>query len=128
MAAAAPARARPKPAFAPEPVRRERTPSRAPVRRPPARERARLAGSVAWITLVALLLTGIVAVNVAALRLNLESQRLEERKEELLGANAAAASELSGLASAGRIEDEARRLGLAPPAETKYVRARARGQ
>jgi cell division protein FtsL len=72
-----------------------------------------VAGSVVWIVLIAALLAGIVAVNVAALRLNLESQRLEQRKDELLTENAAAASELSSLASASRIEaTAARELGL----------------
>ncbi|MDQ4019271.1 MAG: septum formation initiator family protein, partial [Actinomycetota bacterium] len=71
------------------------------------------------------LLVGIVAVNVAALRLNLESQRLEKRKEQLRSENAAAASELSSLASAGRVEEVARRsLGLVDASEISYVRAR----
>jgi cell division protein FtsL len=75
--------------------------------------------------LVAVLLVGIVAVNVAALRLNLETQRLEEQKEELLGENAAAASELSALAAADRIEAAAReRLGLVAPAQVTYVKVR----
>jgi cell division protein FtsL len=65
-------------------------------------------------------------VNVAALRLNLEAQRLEERKERLAGENAAAASELSSLAAADRIEKVARELGLVPPVETTYVRVRPR--
>lgn len=79
-----------------------------------------------WIVLVAVLLAGIVAVNVAALRLNLESQDLEAQKEKLLGANAAAASELSGLAAASRIEQVAREeLGLVEPAQVTYVRIRS---
>jgi len=62
---------------------------------------------------------------VAALQLNLESQRLEERKETLLGENAAAASELSGLAASARIEQVAREeLGLVDPAQITYVRIR----
>ena len=75
--------------------------------------------------LVAALLAGIVAVNVAALRLNLESQDLEARKEKLLGENAAAASELSSLTAASRIEEVAREeLGLVAPAQVTYVRIR----
>ena len=74
---------------------------------------------------MAVLLAGIVAVNVAALRLNLEAQRLDERKEQLRSQNAAAASELSSLAAAGRIEEVARRsLGLVEPSEVSYVDAR----
>ncbi len=65
-------------------------------------------------------------MNVAALRLNLEAQRLEQRKERLAAENAAAASELSSLAAAGRIEKAARDLGLVVPVETTYVRIRPR--
>jgi hypothetical protein len=66
-----------------------------------------------------------VALNVAALRLNLETQRLDEQKEKLLGENAAAASELSALAAADRIEQAARvRLGLVQPDQVRYVKAR----
>jgi cell division protein FtsL len=76
-----------------------------------------------WIVLVAVLLAGIVAVNVAALRLNLESQDLDARKEQLRGENAAASSELSSLAAAARIEQVARDdLGLVEPAQVTYVR------
>jgi cell division protein FtsB len=119
VAVAAPARASPKraaPPPAPAPSRGRRP------RRSPARPR--LARSVLWIGVVAALLAGIVAVNVAALRLRLDAQRLAERKERLVGENAAAASELSTLASAERIEVEARRLGLVRPNETTYVKVR----
>jgi hypothetical protein len=119
MAATAPVRAGPKPA--------ERAAARAPSSPPRPRRpgsRPRLAGSILWIALVAALLAGIVAVNVAALQLRLDGQRLGERKEELVGDNAAAASELSTLASAERIESEALRLGLVRPSETTYVTVR----
>ena len=87
-----------------------------------------MAGGVVWIALVGLLLAGIVAVNVAALRLNLESQRLEERRQDLLAENATAASEVSSLTSAARIEEVARRsLGLVPAEDPRYVRVRRRG-
>jgi cell division protein FtsL len=115
------------------PVRPHQPPPTAPPRErrrsAPARQsRPRVAGGVVWIALVALLLAGIVAVNVAALRLNLESQRLEERKQDLLAENATAASELSSLTSAARIEEVARRsLGLVPAEDTRYVRIRRRG-
>jgi hypothetical protein len=86
-----------------------------------------VAGGVVWIALVAVLLAGIVAVNVAALRLNLRSQELDERKERLIAENVESASELSSLASAARVEADARgTLGLADPAQTAYVRVRAR--
>jgi cell division protein FtsL len=111
VAAAAPAQARPQraaPARAPA-----SRPRRAPARRARPAARPRVAGGVLWIVLIAALLAGIVAVNVAALRLNLESQRLDTRQDELLTENAAAASKLSSLASASRIEATAvRELGL----------------
>jgi cell division protein FtsL len=125
VAATARAHARPdriRPAPAPPP--RPRPASRP---RPRQAARPRVAGGVLWILLVAALLAGIVAVNVAALRLNLEAQRLEEKREQLQAENATAASELSSLASAARVEAAARgSLGLSEPAETRYVRARPR--
>ena len=66
-------------------------------------------------------------MNVAALRLNLEGQQLEEKREKLQAENAATASELSSLASSARVEAAARgSLGLTEPAQTSYVRVRPR--
>ncbi len=121
MAVAAPAPARPRraaPAPAPRPVR-------APARRARPAPRPRVAGGVLWIVLIAALLAGIVAVNVAALRLNLETQRLEQRKDELLTVTAASASELSSLGSAARVESVGmRELGLAQADRVTYVHIR----
>lgn len=117
MAVAAPARAPQRAAPRPAPS--------APRRAPRPHSRPRVAGGVVWIAVVALLLAGVVALNVAALQLNLESQRLEEQKEKLLGENAAAASELSSLAASARVEQVAREeLGLVEPAQITYVRIR----
>lgn len=129
MAAAAPARARPQRA-APAPAPRTRPrPQRAPARRPRPVARPRVAGGVVWIVLVAALLAGIVAVNVAALRLNLQSQRLEERRQELVADNVALASELSGLGAASRVESAARgRLGLVDAEAASYVKVRRPGR
>jgi hypothetical protein len=121
VAAALPAHARPRRAAAPAPARR---PAR-PAARPRPVPRPRVAGGVVWIVLIAALLAGIVALNVAALRLNLESQRLDQRKDELLADTAASASELSSLGSATRIESVGvRELGLVPADRVTYVRAR----
>ena len=124
------ARVQPRP-NAPEP-RRRRNPTvrrNAPAHRRRASPRLRVAGGLAWIAFVAVLLAGIVAINVAALRLHLEIQRLEERKDKLRAENAAAASEVSTLAAAGRVELVARgSLGLVRPVETTYVRVQRRGR
>jgi hypothetical protein len=45
--------------------------------------RRRLAGGVIWIGVIAVLLTGIVAVNVAVLRLNLRLDHLNDDKTQL---------------------------------------------
>jgi hypothetical protein len=121
VAAAAPATARPRRAAAPAPAR----PARQPARRPRPVARPRVAGGVVWIVLIAALLAGIVALNVAALRLNLETQRLDQRKDELLTDTAAAASELSSLGAATRVESVGvRELGLVEADRVTYVRAR----
>jgi cell division protein FtsL len=126
MAATARAEPRPRraPRTAPRPVRR---PAATPKARARPASRPRLAGGLVWIVFVAALLAGIVALNVTALRLNLEVQRLNEKKEELTAGNAAAASELSSLAAAARVEAIARdELRLVRPTEMTYVRVRAR--
>lgn len=122
MAAAAPATARPRRAAAPAPARQ---PARQPARRPRPVARPRVAGGVVWIVLIAALLAGIVALNVAALRLNLETQRLDQRKDELVADTAASASELSSLGAATRVESVGvRELGLVEADRVTYVRAR----
>ncbi|MDQ3858359.1 MAG: septum formation initiator family protein [Actinomycetota bacterium] len=124
MAAAAPARARAQRAAAGE-LRPRTGREHEPARRPRTRLRPRAAGGVLWIALVALLLVGIVALNVAVLRLNVDAQVLEARKDRLVAENAEAESELSSLAAAARIEEVARgSLGLVDSVETHYVRVR----
>jgi cell division protein FtsL len=124
---AATARAEPRPRRAPGSAPRPTPrPAATPKARPRPASRPRIAGGIVWIVFVAALLGGIVALNVAALRLNLEMQRLNEKKEKLTASNAAAASELSSLAAAARVEALARGdLGLVRPAQTTYVRVRA---
>ena len=118
MAVAAPARGR-------SARHRGPPPERAAPGAAPAAAAAASPGASSGSSLVAVLLVGIVALNVAALQLNLESQRLEEQKEKLLGENAATASELSSLAASARIEQVAREeLGLVEPAQITYVRIR----
>jgi len=104
----------------PHPRPRPRT---APKRRP--RARRSVAGGVVWIAVVALLLTGVVALNVAVLRLNIELDKLDGKRAQLRAEKQALASQLSMIAASPRIELQARkRLALVPadPAETTYVR------
>ncbi len=113
---------------APAPARRRR-PQRAPARpaaavrsrRKPTRRRVR--AHIVWMILFALLLSGVVAVNVAVLRAHVAVTRLDEERAKLEARNQALASELSAASSAPRIEAAARRLGLvqASAAVTSYL-------
>lgn len=91
-----------------------------------ARDRRRpFAGGVAWIVVVGALLAGVVAVNVAVLRLNVELDRLGRERAELKADVASGRAQLSTASANSRIEGEAAaRLGLMPadPSLTTYVR------
>lgn len=94
--------------------RRARTPVA-----PRVRPGARTAGGVAWIVVVAAVLAGVVALNVAVLGLNVELDRLGRERSELRARKALLESRLSS--TAARNETFARtRLGLVP-AEPQYV-------
>ena len=83
------------------------------------------AGGVAWIVVFAVLLAGVVAVNVAVLRLNLKLDKASRERTELQSDNSLLRSELSSAAATARIERLARgELGMVPanPADTVYVR------
>jgi hypothetical protein len=71
----------------------------------------------------ALLLAGVVAVNVAVLRANMAVHRLDTERVQLQAENQALASQLSAAGAAPRIEAAAHRLGLvqAPAADTGYL-------
>jgi hypothetical protein len=77
-----------------------------PRRRPRARgvPKRRLAGGVAWIAVVAALLSGIVALNVAVLRLNLRLDELRSQRTELRTENA----ELQAQAAFGAVPETIR--------------------
>lgn len=97
-------------------------PAPRPAPRGRAAERPRVAGSVVWIVLVATLLAGIVALNVAVLRLNVKAEELESQRAELIARRDNLEAELSQGAAAGRIEAVAAKYGLTDPVETSYVR------
>ncbi len=83
-----------------------------------------LGGGVVWIVLFAVLLAGVVAVNVAVLRLNLQLDRSNTERVELEADVSRLRSELSSVAATSRIERLAQgELGLvaADPDATTYV-------
>jgi hypothetical protein len=82
------------------------------------------------MTLFALLLFGVVAVNVAVLRAHVAVSKLDDKRATLEAGNQALASQLSAIDSAPRIEAAARRLGLIPASagNTSYVDMAPRGR
>jgi cell division protein FtsL len=107
---------------APLPVRRR--PAAAPRTRTRTRKRQRrLTGGVIWISALALLLAGVVAVNVAVLRANVAVNKLDKEQVDLQAQNAALASQVSSSVASIRIEQTARRFGLTPAsaADTSYI-------
>jgi cell division protein FtsL len=113
MAAWATANARAQPATAPRP--RPRAVRGAPAPR-------RVTGGVLWIGALAVLLAGVVAMNVAVLRLNMTLDRLGRERADLRASTAALQSQLSSASATGRIQSLAmERLGYVPATQTKYV-------
>jgi hypothetical protein len=107
-AVAAPARTRPKPK--PKPRARAR--------------RRRSHAPIIWIVVSAVLLAGVVFVNLAVLRLNLGLDKANQNRDKLRASNAALQSQLSAALSSPRIQAQARREdGLVPadPSTIGYV-------
>jgi cell division protein FtsL len=87
----------------------------------------RLAGGVLWIALLGVLLVGVVALNVAVLRLNMQLDQLSERRLELEAENAMLTSKVSAAMAPSRTERLARtKLGLEPAADPTYAELRSR--
>ena len=105
VAAPAPARRRPVPVAAP-PAPRRRAKSR------------RLTPGIVWISVLAVLLAGVVAVNVAVLRANVGVTNLDKQELQLQAENAALASQVSSAGASLKIESSAHRLGLVPASDT----------
>jgi hypothetical protein len=106
--------------------RRRQPPARRPaasVRSRRKRTQRRVRGHIVWMILFALLLFGVVAVNVAVLRAHVAVSRLDDERARLQAHNQALASALSAANSAPRIEAAARRLGLvqASAGNTSYL-------
>ncbi|HEU5065024.1 MAG TPA: hypothetical protein VFT86_03945 [Gaiellaceae bacterium] len=107
MARAAAARALPAPA-------RTRTRARPRAARKPA-SRRRVAGGVVWIGVVGVLLAGVVALNVAVLRLNMKLDDVGRERTQLRAENAQLSTQIAARAASGRIVAVASdRLGVAP--------------
>ena len=83
-----------------------------------------LSGGVMWIVVFAVLLAGVVAINVAVLRLNLQLDQTGRERTELKNDIAGLRAEISSAAAATRIERLARgELGLhkVEPEDTTYI-------
>lgn len=118
-----------------EPAPATRPPARRPATRPAARRPARpvrsrrrstqrrVRGHIVWMILFALLLIGVVALNVAVLQAHVAVSQLDQQRAKLEARNQALESELSAASSAPRIERAARRLGLvqASAGNTSYL-------
>src|SRR5215218_8970564 len=107
MARSAAARALPAPA-------RTRARARPRAARKPA-PRRRVAGGVVWIGVVGVLLAGVVALNVAVLRLNMQLDDVGRERTQLRSENAQLSTQIAARAASGRIVAIASdQLGLAP--------------
>jgi len=90
----------------------------------PAVKQRRVAGGIVWIVVLGVLLAGVVAMNVAVLRLNMGLDRLGRDRASLIQQNDALAAQLSSAAAAPKIQALAQaKLGYvpAPSAQTTYV-------
>ena len=119
MSVAAPARA---------PARQRRRPDApAPVAVPRRARRVRprrlTIGGAAWVVVLAALLGGIVALNVAALRDSIEVNRLQAQAQQLLSQNQLQRNRVTSLSSPIAIGAAASKLGMHPadPNTTRYV-------
>jgi cell division protein FtsL len=90
------------------------------------RRQRRVTGGVLWIGVIAALLAGVVATNVAVLRLNMKLDRLGRERADLRAQTAQLSAQLSSAASAPRIQRQAKRLGLvqATADQTTYLTLR----
>jgi hypothetical protein len=82
-----------------------------------------VAGGLAWIIVAGVLLAGIVALNVAVLRLNIRLDHMNTESEQLQAENAALGAQLSGAVSSPRIQALAKARGFVPadPTTIGYV-------
>lgn len=114
VSARAPARSRAASAQAP--------PRAVPRRR--VRPRRMTAGGAVWVVVLAALLGGIVALNVAALRDSIDVNRLQAHAQQLQNDNRLLRNQVTSLSSPASIGAAAQKLGMIPadPNTTRYVR------
>jgi cell division protein FtsL len=82
-------------------------------------------GGIVWIVVVAVLLAGVVAVNVAVLRLNVRLDRVSQERVDLQADVARLQSALSSAGASAQISHDARaKLALVPadPNTTRYLK------
>jgi cell division protein FtsL len=105
----------------PAPVRPRTRPKPKARTRRKVEPRKRVAGGVVWIGVVAALLAGVVALNVAVLRLNVRLDETQQERNQLRADNAQLNTEIAAKAASGRILGLASgRLGL-QPATPEYL-------
>jgi hypothetical protein len=105
-----------------QPARRApRTKRRAVPRR--RTEGRRVTSGIVWISLFAVLLAGVVALNVAVLRANIALNNENQKQLQLQSENQTLSSLVSSAGSSLRIQQAAHRLGLVPAqaADTSYL-------
>ena len=87
------------------------------------RPRRMTAGGAVWVVVLAALLGGIVALNVAALRDSIEVNRLQAHAQQVQDENRLLRNEVTNLSSPTSIGAAAQKLGMVPadPNTTKYV-------
>jgi cell division protein FtsL len=119
VSVAAPARAPARPRRRAQP-----TPVAVPRRARRVRPRRLTMGGAAWVIVLAALLGGIVALNVATLRDSIEVSRLQAQARQLASQNQLQQNRVTSLSSPVAIGLEATKLGmhLADPNTTRYVK------
>ncbi len=105
------------------PRRRTSAPARPKARQRQQRRSFRVRASLVWMVVFAVLLVGVVAVNVAVLRANVSVNDLDRQITELQQKNAQIASQYSRATAPARVQAAARRAGLVlpPGVDTTYL-------
>lgn len=118
MSVAAPARTRPRPA--PRERSRPAPAPRAAGRPGSARRRRLSATGLLWLSVLGLLLGGLVALNVTALRTNLDANRMSAQALQLGQQNRLLLGRLAFLQAPARIDRLARSYHMVPVTPTRH--------